>query len=600
MRRCGLGRGLGCGLAPLLACTLVLAAAPSPPSQAFLDSINPFTDTKDAFEGRFIDTLEPGPWKPPLERLAAERAARDAQSGTRRRTSRRMGEDDDEPAAGPEPAEPPPPPDPIPDGLTLLRIGEDSVADAPAWEGYLNGIGARMLAGSPVTAAPLRYYVTASEDYGDAKAFPDGAVGIPLGLLRLVDSEDELAFVLGHEASHVLLGHHDNDWYQSMNQNMVSAAEMALGLGIALSQKFGEGGLAEDAAKFGLIAGAALLVADKGLFPSFTRGQEDEADLLGLDLMVRGGYNSQGAFDAFAKIQAWEAVIAARAGQQRDEKRAEMGREVAQSAQSGAIDQAVQGVLELFTFAAEEVGEKIGVSHRTAVAREESLLDYFLREYAEEMPPDSSALQLESMRNSAEGQALFDSYAFARGARKRVGEGKLKEAEQLARKAVVGAFKNDSLTRYAFYETRRQQGQIDKARRNLELALEGPRPTLAVYRELADIHWTQGRRKEAMTVLEAAFEVFQKPPELYADLIYRHYQLGDKKKADRMAVKCKFRNRRAGEVCGKAAKGESPKPLKGKAKGKAYAGAAGKGPKGHGSPAKAPEQKPPKGGSKKP
>ncbi len=67
-----------------------------------------------------------------------------------------------------------------------------------------------------------------------------------------------------------------------------------------------------------------------------------------------------------------------------------------------------------------------------------------------------------------------------------------------------------------------------------------------------------------MGVLEAAFETFQKPPELYADLIYRHYQMGDKKKANEMAVKCKFRNRSAGEVCGKAAKGESPKLARGK------------------------------------
>ncbi len=116
------------------------------------------------------------------------------------------------------------------------------------------------------------------------------------------------------------------------------------------------------------------------------------------------------------------------------------------------------------------------------------------------------------------------------------------------------------MTRYAFFETRRGQGKFDKARRNLELALEGPRPTLAVYRELADIHWVQGRRKQAMGVLEAAFESFQKPPELYADLIYRHYQLGDRKKANAMAIECKFRNRAAGKVCAKAAKGENPRP----------------------------------------
>jgi predicted Zn-dependent protease len=555
-----LGIGLPRRRAPLLASALILAGAlftpPSPARGGIFDSINPFVDTKDAFEGRFVDSLEPGPWMPPLERLAAERAAPDVEAGTHRRRGRQDDDDYGAPAAS---AEPPPPPDPIPDGLTLLRIGEDSVASAPVWEGYLNGIGLRLIVGSPVTGVPLQYYVTASDDYPDAKAYPDGAVGIPLGLLRHVDSEDELAFVLGHEAAHVILGHHDNDWYQSINQNMVSAAEMALGLGVVMSQKLGKGDLTEKAGKLALIAGGLLFVADKGLFPSFTREQEDEADLLGLDLMVRGGYNSQGAFDAFAKIQAWEADLAKR-GSPRDEKRAEIEREIAQSAQSGAADQLVQSFLKLFSFGAEEFTKKIGVTHRNAVAREESLLDYFLREYAEEVPPDSSALELESVRNSAEGRELFASYGFARDARKRIDEGKLKEAEQLARKAVGGNFKNDSLTRYAFFETRLGQGKLDKARRNLELALEGPRPTLAVYRELAEIHWVQGRRKQAMGVLEAAFESFQKPPELYADLIYRHYQLGDRKKANAMAVKCKFRNRAAGKVCAKAAKGENPRP----------------------------------------
>jgi len=559
--RSRLGSDLPRRRAPLLASALILAGAlfatPSPARGGFFDSINPFVDTKDAFEGRFVDSLEPGPWMPPLERLAAARAARDAADGTRRQMGRQ--DDDDDYGAPAASVEPLPPPDPIPDGLTLLRIGEDSVASAPAWEAYLNGIGLRLIVGSPVTGVPLQYYVTASDDYPDAKAYPDGAIGIPLGLLRHVNSEDELAFVLGHEAAHVILGHHDNDWYQSINQNMVSAAEMALGLGVVMSQKLGKGDLAEKAGKFALIAGAALFVADKGLFPSFTREQEDEADLLGLDLMVRGGYNSQGAFDAFAKIQAWEADLAKR-GSPRDEKLAEIEREISQSAQSGAADQLVQGFLELFSFGAEEFSKKIGVTHRSSVAREESLLEYFLREYAEEVPPDSSALELESVRNSPEGRELFASYGFARDARKRIDEGKLKEAEQLARKAVGGNFKNDSLTRYAFFETRREQGKLDQARRNLELALEGPRPTLAVYRELAGIHWVQGRRKQAMGVLEAAFESFQKPPELYADLIYRHYQSGDRKKANAIAVKCKFRNRAAGKVCAKAAKGENPRP----------------------------------------
>ncbi|MCH8997913.1 MAG: M48 family metalloprotease [Proteobacteria bacterium] len=548
------------GSAPVLALGL-LAWAPAP-AQAFLHSLNPFADTKDEFEGRFIDTIEPEPWKPPLERLAAERAAADNRAGTRRPGVGRLGEDDDDDESTVR-AEPPPPPDPIPDGLTLLRITEDSVASAPGWEGYLNDVGARLLAGAPITGAPVRFYVTASEDYGAAKAFPDGAVGIPWGLLRQVDSEDELAFILGHEASHVLLGHHDNDWFQSMNQNLVSAAEMALSLGVALSEKLGQGGLAQDAAKIGLIAAGALFVVDKGLFPSFTREQEDEADLLGLDLMIGAGYNSQGAFDAFAKLQVWEATVAARPSAQA-QQRSKLETEIGQSANRGNFDAAVQGVLKMFSLAVEEVADTISVGHRSAVAREESLLDYFFREYAEDIPPDSSAARLEAVRNDAEGQELFGSYRNAWDAIDivKADDGRLAEAEKLARLAVSGRFKNDSLARYAFFRTRLQQGNIGKAQKNLELALEGPRPSLVIYRDLAEIHWAQGRRAEAMELLESAFEEFQQPPELYTDLVYRHYLLGDRKKAEQMAIKCKFRNRQAGKVCGKAAKGENPRPAR--------------------------------------
>ncbi len=45
------------GWAPLVALALVLAAPPSPARAGIFDSINPFLDTKDEFEGRFADTL---------------------------------------------------------------------------------------------------------------------------------------------------------------------------------------------------------------------------------------------------------------------------------------------------------------------------------------------------------------------------------------------------------------------------------------------------------------------------------------------------------------------------------------------------------------
>ena len=152
-------------LAVLAACAVML---PNDRAQAFLDSINPFAETKDEFEGKFIDTLEPRVWLPPLERLARERQAADKARGARPAHAR-LGEEEDyeAPAAEPEqPAAQEPAPIKIADGLTLLRMSDEGVANTPVLETYLNGIGTRLLKASPIRDAPVRYYVTGAEDFG--------------------------------------------------------------------------------------------------------------------------------------------------------------------------------------------------------------------------------------------------------------------------------------------------------------------------------------------------------------------------------------------------------------------------------------------------
>lgn len=104
----------------------------------------------------------------------------------------------------------------------------------------------------------------------NAFALPGGKIGVFTGLLKVAKNPDQLAAVIGHEVAHVVAGH---------SQARVSN-EMAAQLGVGvLSSATGF-----DPQMIGL--GANLLL----LMP-YSRGDETEADLLGMDYMAKAGFD---------------------------------------------------------------------------------------------------------------------------------------------------------------------------------------------------------------------------------------------------------------------------------------------------------------------
>ena len=125
------------------------------------------------------------------------------------------------------------------------------------------------------------------EDTVNAWCMPGGKIAVYSGIidkLRLTD--DELAAVIGHEISHALREH-------SREQASASAAQ-SLGVS-AISQLAG----------LGELGSSAISAAAKYAFElPFSRRHETEADLLGLELMARAGYNPQAAISVWQKMSA--------------------------------------------------------------------------------------------------------------------------------------------------------------------------------------------------------------------------------------------------------------------------------------------------------
>lgn len=134
------------------------------------------------------------------------------------------------------------------------------------------------------------------DDSANAFALPAGKIGVNTGLLEVARNQDQLAAVIGHEVAHVLSTHHNERLSQQL------AVRGSLGVIDALAG--GQG----TATQQGLMALLGL-GAQVGILLPYSRIQEKEADLVGLELMARAG------FDPRQTLALWDNMARAGGGQ---------------------------------------------------------------------------------------------------------------------------------------------------------------------------------------------------------------------------------------------------------------------------------------------
>jgi predicted Zn-dependent protease len=149
---------------------------------------------------------------------------------------------------------------------------------------YVNSIGTRVAAQSGVAAGGFRF-TTLNSPVMNAFAVPGGYIYITRQLLGLMNSEAELASVLGHEVGHVTADHSAD----RQNQGLWTQLGAAL-LGVVT----GSGELAQLAAQ-----GAQVWTL------RYSRGQELEADDLGVGYMAGATYDPLQAPAMLASLGAW-------------------------------------------------------------------------------------------------------------------------------------------------------------------------------------------------------------------------------------------------------------------------------------------------------
>ena len=154
----------------------------------------------------------------------------------------------------------------------------------PALQAYVNNIGQSLARHSH--RSNIRYTFTVLDDPTvNAFALPGGYVYVTTGLMAYLNSEGELAGVLGHEIGHVTARH----GVQQQSAGIASAILVDL-----ISKKTGSG------------SGKSLQQLSTALIRGYGREHELQADKLGAEYLARAGYSPSNMIEVVRVLKAQE------------------------------------------------------------------------------------------------------------------------------------------------------------------------------------------------------------------------------------------------------------------------------------------------------
>lgn len=174
-------------------------------------------------------------------------------------------------------------------------LAEYGVYDDPQLQAYVDEIGQRLAQRSHRSELPWTFTVVDSPEI-NAFALPGGYIYITRGLMAHLDSEAELAAVIGHEIGHVTARHGAQRATRQQDAGLGVLAATVLG---AVLESRGVGGAASGVSQ--MSQGVAA-----GWLAGYSREQELQADQLGAEYLARNRYDPGNMVDVIGALKAQE------------------------------------------------------------------------------------------------------------------------------------------------------------------------------------------------------------------------------------------------------------------------------------------------------
>lgn len=152
----------------------------------------------------------------------------------------------------------------------------------------VEGIGSKIVAASEDAKKYEWSFYVVEADIINAFALPGGQVFFYTGILNIIENDDQIATVMGHEIAHVLARHGAERMSQQMLSN-VGAQVLSTALNIPPAYQ-------------GLYSTAYGIASNLGVILPYSRKHETEADVIGINLMFKAGFDPSEAVVFWQKM----------------------------------------------------------------------------------------------------------------------------------------------------------------------------------------------------------------------------------------------------------------------------------------------------------
>jgi predicted Zn-dependent protease len=178
-------------------------------------------------------------------------------------------------------------------------MAEYGVVKDARLQAYVNQVGQRLAAQSHRANLQWTFTVLDSPEI-NAFALPGGYVYVTRGILAYMESEADMAGVIGHEIGHVTARHGAQRATRQQNAGLGVLAASVLG---AVLESQGVSGAAD-------LSGRVAQGVAAGYVAKYSREQELQADTLGAEYLARNRYNPSNMVDVIQVLKSQEAYAA--------------------------------------------------------------------------------------------------------------------------------------------------------------------------------------------------------------------------------------------------------------------------------------------------
>jgi Zn-dependent protease with chaperone function len=444
--------------------------------------------------------------------------------------------------------------------ISIMRTRGQGFVPSPELHAYVQGVMMRLLRGVslPASFRPEVHILATPEFEGECT--PDGTLIVSVGLLELLETEDELAFVMGHELAHAIYRHTQHDWYKKAQfyavVNGAAIDTVAQGAQAAL------GGHAGQNVLRGIdVAQHLAKLSSNVLMPQMAKEDEDAADALGFDLMVKAGYDPEAPLAVMDKLAAQEAEAAAAAA---------AARQAAQQDKGSGGDSGVMGKLgggvnilgqlatgqrpstdqitDLAIFAFDSAVDSMAddaTTHHPAKEREDLLSAYLYSAYRDTAPISPTPLPWAPDSKSPlkpKLVALLGHYTDAENAAAWIADanqGTESGAQADIGRAIAAPTGGHAYTEYVAAEFYDGWNKPKLSEAALVRAANGPEPSWEIYSRLLDVYIGRQDYRDAQALMDRAVVRFEDSPVLLPKRIALLRLEGRGADAQALLPKCK-------------------------------------------------------------